>query len=69
MWSEYVSYWGPSILAGVVVIVMARMILARYRSIFKTQAENMAAQTAAITQLNEALSRIAAALEKKPGLD
>ena len=63
--TDIIMYWGPTLLAAVVVLVAVRWIASRYAKMFAAQAENAKAQTAATLQLAHALERIAAIVEKR----
>ena len=64
---NFLLYWGPTLLVGAIVVVVMRLILSRQAKFFKTQADNVAAQTAELSKIHQSLERVASALEGDNG--
>jgi hypothetical protein len=59
----FILYWGPTLVALAVVVVVIRAALARQARYFRTHTDNTAAQTAELSKIHRSLERIASALE------
>lgn len=60
---SFLLYWGPTLVAVAVVVVVMRAGLARQAKYFRTHNDNTAAHTAELSKIHQSLERIASALE------
>jgi len=63
--TEILNYWGPTLLALVIVVAALRYAIMRQAKFFKDRSENDNAQTAELQKIGQSLERIAAALEAR----